>query len=73
MRDLFGKYGELNEMKILINGMGKSKGMGFVGFEDSNAAIRALKELDNRINFGRILHIERCRAREIVNEVQVRE
>ena len=61
LESVFGKYGQLTEARILVDRDGKSKGMGFIGFEDENAVIRALAELDNQIVFGRILHIQQCK------------
>lgn len=61
LESLFGTYGTISEAKILIDRDGKSKGMGFIGFEDENSVIRALAELDNKIIFGRILHIQQCK------------
>lgn len=61
LEDLFGQYGKITETRILVDRDGNSKGMGFIGFEDDNSVIRAMAELDNKITFGRILHIQQCK------------
>lgn len=46
----------IRELKILRRD-GKSLGRGFVTFDDSNSVIKALADLDNKICFGRIIHL----------------
>ena len=58
---VFKKYGQVQGVKILRTRDGQSKGNGFVSFDDKNSRIKAMAELDNKIIFGRILHIKECR------------
>jgi multiple RNA-binding domain-containing protein 1 len=37
---------------------GKTKGFAFITYEKSEEALRAFSELDNKIVFGRIIHIK---------------
>ena len=46
----------IKELKILRKD-GRSQGRGFITFDDSNSVIKALGDLDNKICFGRILHV----------------
>lgn len=55
----FAQFGKIEACKI-INKQGQSLGYGFVTFASEDSVIRAISELDNRIVFGRILHIKRC-------------
>lgn len=57
----FRKYGDLDELKLLRNREGNLIGSGFVSFEDSNAAILALDDMNNKILFGWILHLQRAK------------
>lgn len=46
----------IRDLKILRKD-GKSLGRGFITFDDNNSVIKALSDLDNKICFGRILHL----------------
>ena len=58
LRLVFEKYGKVSECIIPSDDQKKSKGFGYVSFEDENDAIRAFAELDNTIVFGRIIHMK---------------
>lgn len=58
LRAVFEPYGKVSECIIPMTADNKSKGFGYVSFEDENCAIRAIAELDNQVSFGRILHIK---------------
>lgn len=58
LRVVFEKFGVVTECIIPTDEQRKSKGFGYVSFEDENDAIRAFSDLDNQIVFGRILHIK---------------
>ena len=46
LREVFEKCGTLTSVVVMKDGEGKSKGFGFVCFEDSEAASKAVEELD---------------------------
>merc|ERR1712200_143193 len=46
LNDMFGKYGKITSFKIMAEDGGKNKGFGFVSYEESEAAEKAVKELD---------------------------
>ena len=58
LRVVFEKYGKVVECIIPTDTAGKSKGYGYVSYEDDNDTIKAISELDNTIVFGRILHMK---------------
>lgn len=60
VRELFEKFGNVTECILPKNQQGNSKGMAYISYEDSNDAIQAISKLDNKINFGRILHIKQA-------------
>ena len=58
LRVVFEKFGKVSECIIPSDSEGKSKGFGYVSFEEENCAIKSFSELDNTVVFGRILHIK---------------
>merc|ERR1712200_63946 len=46
LNDMYGKYGKITSFKIMAEDGGKNKGFGFVSYEESEAAEKAVKELD---------------------------
>lgn len=58
LRTVFEKFGKLSECIIPLDAEHKSKGYGYVSFEEENDSIRSFSELDNTVVFGRILHIK---------------
>mmetsp|Transcript_4910 Transcript_4910/g.12467 ORF Transcript_4910/g.12467 Transcript_4910/m.12467 type:complete len:622 (+) Transcript_4910:249-2114(+) len=46
LREVFEKYGALTSVVVMKDAEGKSKGFGFVCFEDTDAASKAVEELD---------------------------
>ena len=63
LSNLFSKYGEVENAKIIEKG-GQSCGYGFITFKEENSSIRALHELDKKTFFGRPINIEQCRRSE---------
>jgi multiple RNA-binding domain-containing protein 1 len=59
LEQVFSKFGRIEACKV-INKKGQSLGYGFITFAGEDSVIRAIDELDNRVVFGRILHIKRC-------------
>lgn len=65
MRELFSPYGELEDVKLIIDRMtGRSKGFGFVKFVNEEDAARALAELNDKEVDGREIKITVARPRE---------
>jgi multiple RNA-binding domain-containing protein 1 len=58
LRQVFEKFGSVEECIIPTDAEHRSKGFGYVAFESENDAIQAFSKLDNQIVFGRILHIK---------------
>ena len=65
MRELFAAYGELEDVKLIIDKMtGRSKGFGFVKFINEDEAATALAELNDKEVDGRELKVTVARPRE---------
>ncbi|NCC70797.1 RNA-binding protein [bacterium] len=65
MRELFAPYGELEDVKLIIDRMtGRSKGFGFVKFVNEEDAAKALAELNDKEVDGREIKITVARPRE---------
>jgi len=65
MRDLFAPYGEIEDVKLIIDRMtGRSKWFGFVKFVNEEDAARALAELNDKEVDGREIKITVARPRE---------
>ena len=64
LRDLFGGYGSLKEVKLMVDrDTGRSRGFAFVEFDDGPAAGKALK-LDGEDFMGRPLTVKVAEARQ---------
>lgn len=71
MRELFAPYGELEDVKLIIDRMTwRSKGFGFVKFVNEEDAARALAELNDKEVDGREIKITVARPREERSEKQ---
>ncbi|HKL43862.1 MAG TPA: RNA-binding protein [Candidatus Absconditabacterales bacterium] len=65
MRELFAPYGELEDVKLIIDRMtGRSKGFGFVKFVNEEDAAKALEELNDKEVDGREMKVTVARPRE---------
>lgn len=53
----FGKFGEIDELKIPLDDLQRSKGYAFVQYKYPEHAVAALGALDGEIYLGRLLHI----------------
>lgn len=64
LRGMFEKYGRITSYKIMSKDDGKSKGFGFVAFEDPEAAERAVAELNGKeIVEGKIMYVGRAQKK----------
>jgi len=57
LRELFQKYGEVEEVEIPLRKGGQGYGFAFVKFKDVEGAVSAFAELDKTFYQGRKLHI----------------
>lgn len=65
MRELFAPYGELEDVKLIIDRMtGRSKGFGFVKFVNEEDAAKAVEELNDKEVDGREIKVTVARPRE---------
>lgn len=60
VRALFEKYGPVTECITPRGNDGNSRGIAYISYEDPNDAIQSLAKLDNKIAFGRILHLKQA-------------
>lgn len=64
LRSMFEKYGRITSYKIMSKDDGKSKGFGFVAFEDPEAAERAVAELNGKeVVEGKIMYVGRAQKK----------
>ncbi len=58
LRRLFEKYGAISSAKLIVDRQsGRSKGYGFVEFEDEEAGRLAIAELDGTELYGRTIGV----------------
>ncbi|KAL4495586.1 hypothetical protein ABPG72_014055 [Tetrahymena utriculariae] len=57
VKEVFRKYGKLIEIKMPKGKGGQFRGFAYITYSMAGEAMRAFAELDNKIQFGRILHI----------------
>ena len=58
LREVFEPFGEIVEAKVISDrNTGRSRGFGFVTFEDDNDAQKAMEELDGKELDGRSLRV----------------
>lgn len=63
MRDLFETYGKIISAKVMSEDTGKSRGFGFVSFEDHEAAAKAVEELHQKDIDGREIYVGRAQKK----------
>lgn len=64
LREMFEKYGHITSCKVMSKEDGKSRGFGFVAFEDPEAAERAVDDLNGKEVFeGRTLYVGRAQKK----------
>jgi RNA recognition motif-containing protein len=65
LEELFAKHGKVTSAKVITDKYtGRSKGFGFVEFEDDAEAEKAIKELNNSDMGGRAITVNEARPRE---------
>merc|ERR1712198_228597 len=63
LKDMFTKFGKITSYKIMSEEGGKNKGFGFVSFEDSEAAEKAVEELNGLEIGGENLFVGRAQKK----------
>jgi RNA recognition motif-containing protein len=64
LRNAFSKYGEITEATVVTDReSGRSRGFGFVTFEDSDAADSAIQGMNGATLDGRTLNVNEARDR----------
>ena len=59
LKELFSQYGEIEEAVVVTNKFsGRSKGFGFVSFQDDAAAEKAIAEMNKKEVEGRPLNVK---------------
>lgn len=70
---LFAKFGRITSSVVMKNADGRSRGFGFVAFEDPTAAETAVNEMNGKKINGDILYVGRAQKKnERVNELKKR-
>ncbi|XP_055924930.1 polyadenylate-binding protein 4-like [Argiope bruennichi] len=63
LREMFEKYGKITSAKVMMDDMGKSKGFGFVSFEDPENAEKACEDLNGKELNGKTLYVGRAQKK----------
>lgn len=63
LRDLFETYGKIISAKVMSDDSGKTRGFGFVSFEDHEAAAKAVDELQQKDIDGREIYVGRAQKK----------
>ncbi|XP_011708059.1 PREDICTED: polyadenylate-binding protein 4-like [Wasmannia auropunctata] len=64
LKDMFEKYGTITSHKVMIKDDGKSRGFGFVAFEDPNSAEQAVLDLNGKeIAEGKCMYVGRAQKK----------
>ncbi|GIY45973.1 polyadenylate-binding protein 1 [Caerostris darwini] len=64
MFDIFANYGNIGSLKVATDDSGKSKGFGFVQFENEESADKAIRALNGMIVRGRTMYVSKFIPRE---------
>ncbi len=65
LKELFAEFGEVSYSKVIIDrDTNRSKGFGFVEFEDAEAAKAAIEKLNGSEMNGRTIVVNEARPRE---------
>ncbi|GIY23106.1 polyadenylate-binding protein 1 [Caerostris darwini] len=63
LREMFEKYGKITSAKVMTDDTGKSKGFGFVSFEDPENAEKAVDDLNGKELNGKTLYVGRAQKK----------
>jgi len=63
MLELFSQYGKIASHRVMVNEEGKSKGFGFVSFEEPEAAEKAVDDMNGKEINGKQMYVGRAQKR----------
>merc|ERR1712131_381082 len=64
LKEMFNKFGKITSYKVVMaDDAGKTKGFGFVSFEDSESAEKAVEELNGQEINGKMLYVGRAQKK----------
>jgi RNA recognition motif-containing protein len=64
LRDAFGQFGTIGDAKVVLDrDTGRSRGFGFVTFNDNNAADEAISQMDGALLDGRNIRVNEANER----------
>jgi len=63
MLELFSQYGKITSHRVMVNEEGKSKGFGFVSFEEPEAAEKAVDDMNGKEINGKQMYVGRAQKR----------
>jgi polyadenylate-binding protein len=63
LKEVFEKCGPVSSCKVMSSDDGKSRGFGFVSFEDHDSAQRAVDELNNSEHDGHVIYVGRAQKK----------
>ena len=64
LRDAFSQFGEVTDAKVITDReTGRSRGFGFVTFEDSNAGSQAIAQMDGKELDGRTVRVNEAQEK----------
>lgn len=61
--EVFSQFGKITSHRVMTNEDGKSKGFGFVAFEEPEAAEKACDELNGKDMNGKLIYVGRAQKR----------
>lgn len=65
LRDAFERFGEIEEARVITDRQtGRSRGFGFITFEDENAAQQAISEMDGTTLDNRSIKVNEAQERQ---------
>ncbi|ELW62457.1 polyadenylate-binding protein 4-like [Tupaia chinensis] len=63
LREVFSKYGKTLSVKVMTDPSGKSKGFGFVSFDNHEAAQKAVEEMNGKDINGQLIFVGRAQKK----------
>lgn len=61
--DIFGPYGEISFINLVVDNLGKARGFGFVEFKDDNDAINAINDINGKFIKNRMIRVREANQR----------